>query len=443
MTPPHQPSTEVLERGAGDHALVRRFQLRVIDGPDRDRCFTSHGARMVLGTHDSADFRFADPTMSRFHCEIVIADGGAQVRDLGSRNGTEVDGVRVIAAHLRDGATLGLGRNRVVFELGDGHSLIPLAHRDSFGLLCGGSPAMRAVYSLLEGAVTSDQTVLLLGETGTGKDVAAHSIHQESARRDGPLVVVDCGAIPPQLLESELFGHERGAFTGADRTREGAFEAASGGVLFLDEIGELSLELQPKLLRALESKETRRVGGNHYQTFDVRIIAATNTNLREAVNARRFRSDLYYRLAVLEVTLPPLRERKEDLPALVTALLDSMAVPPEQAAALVTNKFLDELTHHGWPGNVRELRNYLERCLALQRPVPLDADGSLPMPPAAPTIDVARPWRQARQSWNDFFERRYLERLLEIHGGNVSAAARAAGVDRVHFHRLLQRNGLR
>jgi transcriptional regulator with PAS, ATPase and Fis domain len=253
-------------------------------------------------------------------------------------------------------------------------------------------------------------------------------------------VVVDCGAIPPRLLESELFGHERGAFTGADFARAGAFEAASGGILFLDEIGELDLDLQPKLLRALELKETRRVGGNNYHAFDVRIIAATNQSLHERVNARRFRSDLYYRLAVLEVTLPPLRERKEDLPALVAALVENLGIHANTGATLVTNKFLDELTHHSWPGNVRELRNYLERCVALQRQVPLE-----PKSPRAhsPAIDSTKPWRQARQEWVVFFERQYLQELLEQHGDNVSAAARAAGIDRVHFHRLLKRNGLR
>ncbi len=434
-----QPSTEVLDSAGRDHALVRRFRLRVVTGPDKGRLFTSEGALTVLGTHASTNFSLNDPTMSRFHCEISISDGTATVRDLDSRNGTGVDGVRVIAAHLRDGAVMTVGRSQVCFELGDGHSVIPLANRDQFGMLVGGSPAMRASYSLLEGAARTERTVLLLGETGTGKDVAAHSIHNESARRDGPVVVVDCGAIPPRLIESELFGHERGAFTGADRARPGAFEVASGGTLFLDEIGELDLDLQPKLLRVLESRETRRVGSSHFRPVDVRIIAATNMKLREAVNGHRFRSDLYYRLAVIEINLPPLRERREDLPALVTALLAGLAVSDEQVSELVTNKFLDELTHHSWPGNVRELRNYLERCLALQRSLPIAAAAD----ESAPQIDVTRPWRQARREWGEFFERTYLRGLLDTNNGNVSAAARSAGIDRVHFHRLLQRNGLR
>jgi transcriptional regulator with GAF, ATPase, and Fis domain len=356
-----------------------------------------------------------------------------------------VDGVRVFAAPLSDGAVLSLGRTKVRFALTSDHNEVALSDRDRFGLLVGGSPAMREVYAMLEAVSASETTVLLLGETGTGKDVAAHSIHQESDRRDGPLLVVDCGAIPAELLESELFGHERGAFTGADLARPGAFEAASGGTLFLDEIGELSLELQPKLLRVLESRETKRVGGNEIIPVDVRLVAATNRNLRQEVNARRFRSDLYFRLAVVEIELPPLREHKEDLPALVAELLANMGVPDDRVEALQTNKFLEELTHHTWPGNGRELRNYLERCAALKRQLPLTGESPTArnFAQAGPPIEYEQPWRQARREWIEHFERRYLDELLRRHGNNVTAAARAAGVDRVHFHRLLSRNGLR
>ncbi len=438
-------STEILERASGRRALVRRFHLRVVEGPDTGRVFASKGSRTVLGTHASTDFRFSDPTMSRFHCEIGVSEGAASIRDLGSSNGTSVDGVRVFAAPLSDGAVLSLGRTKIRFALTSDHNEVRLSDSDRFGLLVGGSPAMREVYAMLEAVSASDATVLLLGETGTGKDVAAHSIHQEGARRDGPLVVVDCGAIPAELLESELFGHERGAFTGAEMSRPGAFEAASGGTLFLDEIGELSVDLQPKLLRVLESRETKRVGGNQIIPVDVRVIAATNRALREEVNARRFRSDLYFRLAVVEIALPPLREHKEDLPALVVELLASMGIPEERAAALQTNKFLEELTHHTWPGNGRELRNYLERCAALDRQLPLtdESPTARAIGQGGPPIDYEKPWRQARREWLEHFERRYLDELLRRHGNNVTAAARAAGVDRVHFHRLLSRNGLR
>jgi len=426
-------STEILERSSGRRALVRRFHLRVVEGPDSGRVFASKGSRTVVGTHASADFRLADPTMSRFHCEIAISEGKASIRDLGSSNGTTVDSVRVFTAPLSDGAVLALGRTKVRFALSSDHNEVALSDRDRFGLLVGASPAMREVYAMLEAVSLSDATVLLLGETGTGKDVAAHSIHQESDRCDGPLLVVDCGAIPARLLESELFGHERGAFTGADVARPGAFEAASGGTVFLDEIGELSLELQPKLLRVLEARETKRVGGNEIIPVDVRLVAATNRDLHQEVNARRFRSDLYFRLAVVEIELPPLREHKEDLPALVTELLANMGVPE------------DRVHHHTWPGNGRELRNYLERCAALKQQLPLTGESppSRAFAQAGPPIEYEQPWRQARREWLEHFERRYLDELLRRHGNNVTAAARAAGVDRVHFHRLLSRNSLR
>jgi DNA-binding NtrC family response regulator len=281
--------------------------------------------------------------------------------------------------------------------------------------------------------------VLLEGETGTGKEVAAESIHLESQRRDGPFVIVDCSAIPPDLLESELFGHERGAFTGAAGSREGAFEAADGGTIFLDEVGELSAELQPKLLRALERRHVKRVGGNQYVDVNVRVVAATNRRLRAEVNEHRFRSDLYYRLAVVEVRLPSLRERPEDLPALVEHLLALLGARDDpQAEELRSREFLATLARHQFPGNVRELRNYLERCLALREPVPL-----VPSAEDGPMPDLDQPLKVARERWTRVLERRYVEGQLSRHQGNVTAAARAAAVDRMYFHRTLRRYGLR
>jgi transcriptional regulator with PAS, ATPase and Fis domain len=299
---------------------------------------------------------------------------------------------------------------------------------------------MRAAYALLEAAASSTATVLLQGESGTGKDLAAESIHAESPRRDGPFVVVDCGAIPANLLEPELFGHEAGAFTGATTQRIGAFESAAGGTLLLDEIGELALDLQPKLLRAIERREIQRVGGVTRIPVDVRVLAATNRDLKAEVNARRFRSDLYFRLAVLVVTLPPLRERTTDIPVLVEAILDRLHDRDSpMARSLAGGELLPELLRHGWPGNVRELRNYIEACVVRQERA-LDA-----VTPAAsePTIDITQPLRAVRDRFLRHVERRYLEALLTAHANNVSAAARAAGVDRVHLHRLLKSAGLR
>ncbi|HZS40068.1 MAG TPA: sigma 54-interacting transcriptional regulator [Polyangia bacterium] len=427
---------------SGERALVRRFQLRVVEGPDAGAVHVSRGERLVIGTHESADFRVKDRTVSRFHCELELVDGRVQVRDLNSRNGTEVDHVAVAQAWLRGGATLTLGQTRVRFELGDGHVEIRLSERERFGVMVGRSRAMRAVFAVLERAAGSDATVLMEGETGSGKEAAAESLHRESARAQGPFVVVDCGAIPRELLESELFGHERGAFTGAVGAREGAFEAAAGGTIFLDEIGELAGDLQPKLLRALERHEVKRVGANTYRPVDVRVIAATNRNLRAEVNARRFRSDLYYRLAVIELRLPPMRERGEDLPLLVEDLLSALgAADDPEAARLRTPELAAELRRHHWPGNVRELRNYLERCLAMREPTPLTAAGPLAVDELE--VNATQPLKSERERWLRVLERRYLDEILRSHEGNVTAAARSAGVDRIHFYRLLWRHGLR
>jgi DNA-binding NtrC family response regulator len=433
-------TTEAISGEEG--ALVQRFWLLVTSGPDAGATFSSAGARTVIGTHEGADFVLKDPSVSRFHAEITI-EGKAVLRDLGSTNGTMIDGVAVEAGFPRSGATLQLGRTQLRFDLGNDRVKIPLSSKERFGIVVGRSLAMRRVFALLERAAASDATVLLEGETGTGKEVVAESIHRESARKDGPFVVVDCGAIPPDLLESELFGHERGAFTGAVAAREGAFEAASGGTIFLDEIGELSTDLQPKLLRALERREVKRVGVNKYVPVDVRVIAATNRNLKSEVNAKKFRSDLYYRLAVLDVRLPPLRERADDLPLLVEHFLASLeASDRPEAAALRTSEFLADLVRHSWPGNVRELRNYLERCLALDEQVPL-GEGAAEETTRSPVVDLSKPLKLARETWTRAFERQYVEGLLERHGNNVAAAARAAGVDRIHFYRLLWRHGLR
>jgi transcriptional regulator with GAF, ATPase, and Fis domain len=240
------------------------------------------------------------------------------------------------------------------------------------------------------------------------------------------------------MLEAELFGHEAGAFTGATGSRVGAFEAAAGGTLLLDEIGELALDLQPKLLRAIDRREIQRIGSTQRIPVDVRVIAATNRDLKAEVNARRFRSDLYFRLAVLVITMPPLRARTTDIPVLVAALLETMRDHDSpMARALSTGELLPELMRHSWPGNIRELRNYLEACLARQ-------DVALtPTLAAEPAIDITAPLRVVRERWVQHVERRYLEELLAAHGGNVSAAARAAGVDRVHMHRLLVKAGLK
>ncbi|WP_428267524.1 sigma 54-interacting transcriptional regulator [Haliangium sp.] len=437
-------ATELIPSDGRGRRLLRRCTLTVTAGVDQGRVYRATSARVVLGSHESAQMRLDDRSVSRFHCEIQLGDDAVHIRDLGSRNGTRVDGVRIEAAELVDGSVIALGRSRVRFDADVGHVEVPLSERERFGLLVGRAAATRAVFAVLERAAQSDATVLISGETGTGKEATAESIHRESGRAQGPFVFVDCGAIPPDLLESELFGHEKGAFTGAVSAREGAFEAADGGTIFLDEIGELGPELQPRLLRVLERRHVKRVGATRYRDIDVRVIAATNRNLRAAVNTKEFRSDLYYRLAVLEVELPPLRERREDLPLLCERLLTNLgALDRPEAAPLREPAFMDHLARHPWPGNVRELRNYLERCLAMRAQVPLaradDDEGGA----GDALLDTSLPLKSARERWNDALERRYVAALLDRNQGNVSAAAREAEVDRAYFHRLLRRHGFR
>ena len=285
--------------------------------------------------------------------------------------------------------------------------------------------------------------MLLEGETGTGKELAAEAIHGASKRRGAPFIVVDCGAIPAELLESELFGHERGAFTGAHEAREGAFHAAHGGTIFLDEIGELPLALQPRLLRALERREVKPIGATIYQRIDVGIIAATNRSLTAEVNEGRFRSDLFYRLAVLRVQLPPLRERVEDLAVLVHKIIAQLGRDRDPYADTIrSDEFVAALSEHSWPGNVRELRNYLEQCCVLGARLPHN-DPVARSDSSDTIIDVDLPYRLARARWNRRLEYRYLVHLLERTGNNASEAARFAGLGRTYFYQLLGRHGLR
>jgi transcriptional regulator with PAS, ATPase and Fis domain len=422
-------------------SAVHRLRLLVTSGNDAGTVKDSPGQRMVIGTHESCDLVLRDPTVSRFHCELVLAGDRPKVHDLGSRNGTTVDGVSVVEAFVCGGSVLTLGRTQLQLAIPGDLVPVPLSEHEGFGIMVGRSVAMRRTFARLESAAASESTLLLEGETGTGKEAAAESVHRESARADGPFIIVDCGAVPRELLESELFGHERGAFTGATDARVGAFEAAHGGTLFLDEIGELAPELQPKLLRALERREVKRVGANRFKRVDVRVIAATNRSLRTAVNEHSFRSDLYYRLAVLEVVLPPLRDRREDLPLLVDNLLHLLGAADRPEAQLVLREdTLAELARHHWPGNVRELRNYVERSLALRAPEPLPSGAPSS---AAGTVDLGQPFKTARDAALRGFERAYLAAMLARHDDNVSAAARAAGLDRIQFYRLLWRNQLR
>ena len=434
---PEPPASTLTLLNDDDAAQVRRVALEVIEGPQRGLGLSSEGGdRITIGSHESCDLVIDDPTVSRFHCELRV-DRRVRVRDVGSRNGTFVDGVEICEAVLRDGSRLRLGRSVVRVELGAPTSAPPLPDRDRFGAMVGVSPAMRRTFAVLERAASSTATVVLEGETGIGKTLAARSIHEESGRARGPFVMIDCAAVPPNLLESDLFGHEKGAFTGAESRRLGAFEEADGGTLFLDEIGELPTDLQPKLLGILENREVRRVGGREPRKVDVRVIAATNRDLREEVNANRFRADLYYRLAVIRIVQPPLRERRADIPGIATEMLRALGAGDDQIRKLLSPSFCEQLARAPWPGNLRELRNYLERCMVFDAPQPFESE----MRHLDDTYS-GLPYAQAKERAQRAFERRYLVALLENHGNKVSAAASDAEIDRTYFYRLLRRHGI-
>jgi DNA-binding NtrC family response regulator len=430
---------------------VPRLELVITSeaGQSRERSLTLEGERVRIGSHESNEVVLEDRAVSRFHCSLVAGPRGWTVTDSGSLNGTYLGGVRVRDADLPSPqCVLRLGGSTLtVRELG-ASSLARLPEWSRFGDLHGESLAMRRIYAVLERVAPTDATVLIEGESGTGKELVAHELVRRGPRAGAPWITVDTGAISPSLIESELFGHARGAFTGADRERKGAFESAHGGTLLLDEIGEMPLDLQPKLLRALEARELRREGETQPRRIDVRVIAATNRNLEREVNRGRFRGDLYFRLSVLTLRLPPLRERLDDLPLLVRALLESMGASDQ--AHLFPPRVLRDLAEHDWPGNVRELRNYVERAVILGATGAVGR-GSEPFLGEAEASnlgvwnerDLDQPFKVAKERLVTQFEKAYLARLLEICEGNVSRAARAAKLDRMYLHRLLQRHGLR
>jgi transcriptional regulator of acetoin/glycerol metabolism len=318
MAADNQPvPTKVLAR----EIRFARYRLTVIAGPDAGASVAGGEDEVSVGTAAGNALVLADPTVSRHHVAILPTGRGHLLRDLGSTNGTSINDVIVERAYLAHGAVIAIGATRLRFEVGGDDTRVALSSEQRWGRALGASAAMRRLFEMLSRIATSDATVLLEGETGTGKSLLASAIHEQSPRANGPIVVVDCGAIPPNLIESELFGHEKGAFTGAAMARVGAFEAANGGTLFLDEIGELPLDMQPKLLRALEERTIKRIGRNDTIALDIRLIAATNRDLRREVNQGRFRSDLFYRLHTIRLRVPPLRGAARGHPVAGRALL--------------------------------------------------------------------------------------------------------------------------
>jgi DNA-binding NtrC family response regulator len=424
--------------GRSDTPVPPGLTIDVLRDPGRRESRVVHedGDLFRIGTHSSNDLVLKDPSVSRFHCRLTRDANGWHLTDNGSLTGTRLDGVRVRDADLGLEGTITIGDSILFVRATHAGSEAPVPDAQSFGALSGTSVAMRKLFAFLEKVAASEINVLIEGESGTGKELVAAEIVQRGPRAEGPFVIVDCSAIAPSVVESELFGHVRGAFTGADRDRVGAFEAANGGTVFLDEVGELPLELQPKLLRALESREIRRVGETRPRKVDVRVIAATNRDLQREVNKGLFREDLYFRLAVMDVCVPPLRSRLEDIPLLVRGFLAALGMPDQQD--LFPARVLAELAAHDWPGNVRELRNYVERTIVLREPQPASTRAT-----GTGDVDLATPFKLAKDAVVGHFERSYLAALLEAAGGNVSKAARIGGMDRMYLHRLIQKHGLR
>jgi len=477
----HSGLTTVFE---GERATVRRLRkgkLVVIAGSDQGTEVEINKARFSGGRSIINDLVLQDKAVSGTHFEIAARDDGYRLRDLNSRNGLYVGDLRIREVYLRPGTTFRLGHTQIQFQPTQDVVEIALSNKDRFDHVIGTSAGMREIFATLEKVSPSELTVMISGETGTGKELIARAVHASSHRRNKPFVVLDCGSIPRDLIESTLFGHEKGSFTGAVGQHRGCFEQANGGTIFLDEIGELDISLQPKLLRVLEQREIKRVGGDRTIKVDVRVLAATNRDLRAEVNAGNFREDLYFRLSVVHVELPPLRERVEDIPMIAQHFLREVASRRGLTLSFGQDA-MGALVAQPWPGNVRELRNVVERAAALSDgPVITRADlvfsrgspsvlvahdlmqagadaaqqaaaklgGGEPPPmrsgPAIFDPSLLKPglgFKQAKQAVVDAFESAYLGKLLERNEGNITRSAQEAGLTRYHLRELLKRHGL-
>jgi len=434
------PATDVLPKPPTLH--FADATVRVIAGPNAGATLQLEPGTTRIGTAPSCQLRLSDSAVSRLHCEIRVESGGVRVADSGSTNGTYVNGLEIVEARLPGNARIDLGKTTLMVEIRAEPIEIAFAPRDHFGPMLGASAAMRQVFHLMATAAPTNTTVLFLGETGTGKELAARAVHEASKRASGPFVSVDCGAIAEHLIESELFGHLQGAFTGATANRNGLFQEADGGTLFLDEIGELPMSLQPKLLRALEEREVRPVGSTQSRRVDTRVIVATNRPLARAVNLGTFREDLYYRLAVIEIVLPPLRDRIDDIMFLANRFYEDIMGSDVQ----IPQEVLASIQGRSWPGNVRELRNFVERSAILgwgvSEPVTSGAAGDPSMSLEA-YATAKLPLKEARVRCLATFEAQYVLALLRKTGGNVTRAAKIAGVSRRYLHRLISEHKLR
>ena len=494
LRPPEQPRPTVEVDGLplADGFPVRKLVLEVLSGPEQGQILVSEAPNLRIGADPLCDLVLSDPTVSRNHAEVRQRGQNFVLADLKSTNGTFLNSMRVDSAMIQPTSVFRCGRTQLRFDVRLEKVEIQATQQTHYDDIIGQSPALREIFSILDRVAPSELSVVIEGETGSGKELIARAIHDHSNRREGPFVVFDCSAFPASLLESELFGHEKGSFTGAVGRHVGVFERADGGTLFFDELGELDLEFQAKFLRVLETGQVRRVGGEKTITVDVRVVAATNRNLEDMVHQRTFRSDLFYRLAQVRFLLPPLRRRLEDIPILIEHFLDLQAERMGRRPMLAMDA-IAVLQTYDWPGNIRQLRNVIEKAVAMCRDGVISAEylraelGSMRRtsaalrPEAAPprvqdetTVDlpelrqaspraghlltpegaitVSAPmytssgellaFKDVKEELITAFERQYLTTLLEKTGMNISRAARKAGIDRRHFYRLLSKHEL-
>jgi transcriptional regulator with GAF, ATPase, and Fis domain len=421
---------------------VQSYRLELVRGPKMGQSWEL-GEQTTVGKGPDNDVVIKDATVSRDHFSLMHTPKGYLVRDLGSTNGTFVEGARVVEAYIQPGMEVRAGEVCLRLKPVNEEVSIAPSEGSTFGKLVGKSDPVRKIFALLERVAPTDATILILGETGTGKGAVSRAIHDESKRADKPFVTIDCGAISHSLIESELFGHEKGAFTGATHQRRGALEMCKGGTLFIDELDDLPLELQPKLLRALDEREIVRVGSSKIIKLDLRVVAATKKDLRREVAEGRFREDLFFRLSIVTLPLPPLRDRMEDLPLLAATFLES-----GNTWEGLPRPFREQMMAYHFPGNVRELRNLLERASYLEGFESLD-------PTAFPTelrtggavdtefrltADYMKPFKVAKEALIERFEREYLKRLLARNSYKIARAAREAKIDRKYLYMLISKH---
>jgi DNA-binding NtrC family response regulator len=421
---------------------LRELLVRIVKGPDAGQGVIARDEPITVGTADGNTLVVHDRTVSRYHLELRRRGDRIRVTDLGSTNGTFAGTVRLDDATMSvaPGTTLRVGNTEI--ELTEGPTTVVQKNEwNGLGEIKGRSEPMQRLMDSIAELANHAVSVLLVGESGTGKELVARALHDLGPRAGGPFVVVDCGAVSPQLFASELFGHERGSFTGASHTHVGAIERANGGTLFLDEIGELPAEQQVALLGVLERRTVRRVGGSAEVPFDTRVISATNRDLRSEVNSGVFRLDLYYRLAVVLLSIPALRERRDDIPLLIEHFLEEEGAKPAMAT-LFPRPVIDQLKNHRWPGNVRELRNVVAAAVAIGHAAVPEVHAPAPGADVIGSV-LELDYKSARRIVTDAFETAYLRRLLERSNGSVRAAARLGQVDRNYLSNLIKRHGIK